>query len=292
MTSLKQDQAFNWPVSVSEAVTVAPENQDQNYAKWLVEQVATSRFCQHHPQTKLVLGANQPRHPLFGPFLSEGEIEFRATFFCPSCRRAYAMFPQEFIHSSFETFVTDTKERIAAVAMARTYVDHVNQFGDGFLVFVGMPGTGKTRLAAGIVGELRGLSGLYIRQSELLVALRSIYGWSRVESDADDVQHRRASPLQITQAAGLLVLDEIGATAFANDERMLIDELLKHRYEQHKPTILISNLPLNQLYDYLGDALADRVGHATGNGKFIFKFTGESYRRISGHNYLSSRQQA
>jgi len=67
----------------------------------------------------------------------------------------------------------------------------------------------------------------------------------------------------------------------------LLDELLKHRYDAGKPTILISNLPLDQLKEFLGDALTDRVKHATGNGKFILQFKGESYRRSAGENYLT-----
>ena len=89
------------------------------------------------------------------------------------------------------------------------------------------------------------------------------------------------------------MLDEIGCNPFANDERLLLDELLKHRYEQRKPTILISNLPLTGPpaapgpKQFLGDALTDRIKEATGNGKFIIQFSGESYRRTMGEDYLA-----
>lgn len=38
--------------------------------------------------------------------------------------------------------------------------------------------------------------------------------------------------------------------------------------------------------EFLGGALTDRVKEATGNGKFIVQFSGESYRRTTGDNYL------
>ncbi len=90
-------------------------------------------------------------------------------------------------------------------------------------------------------------------------------------------------PLDNVQKVRFLVLDEIGCTALANDERLLLDELLKYRFEHRKPTILISNLPLIGAFDkpglkeFLGDALTDRIKEATGNGKFIVQFAGESY---------------
>ena len=90
----------------------------------------------------------------------------------------------------------------------------------------------------------------------------------------------------MTHDVSFLVLDEIGCTTMANDERLLLDELLKHRYEQRKPTVLISNLPLDPLKEFLGNALADRIGHATGNGRFIIQFSVASFRRSDGENYL------
>jgi DNA replication protein DnaC len=89
-----------------------------------------------------------------------------------------------------------------------------------------------------------------------------------------------------------LVLDEIGCLPLASDEKLFLDELFKHRYEHRGPTILISNLPLTGTHDapglkeFLGDALTDRIKEATGNGKFIVQFFGESYRRSTRESYL------
>ena len=271
---------------MQENVTVVTENSDQKFAEWL----AVARYCPKHPRTRLVPGARK-RLNLFDRMRNMGEIEndtvFKETFGCPACRRAYALYPPEFIQAGFDTFETNTDEQVASLAVSRAYVEQVNKLGVGFLVFVGMPGTGKTRHSANIVGELREINALYVRQGELINALRATYGLDKYEYDEFDRKIGLIkTPLQITQAAEMFVLDEIGCTAPANDERMLLDELLKHRYEQKKPTILISNLPLKQLNEFLGQAIADRIHQATGGGNFIFTFKGESYRRSAGENYL------
>jgi len=127
------------------------------------------------------------------------------------------------------------------------------------------------------------------------VALRASYGhkeirlrWDgRFHDEPDHDDEVPPTPLEITQKVRFLVLDEIGCTTLANDERLFLDELIKHRHERRKPTILISNLPLDEFKGFLGDALTDRIKDATGNGRFIVQFTAGSFRRSDAENYLS-----
>jgi DNA replication protein DnaC len=161
-------------------------------------------------------------------------------------------------------------------------------------ILVGGPGCGKTRLACNTIAALENADALYVRQGQLTSALRAGYGRKDVflhsqrrrdnEEQADDDEP--PTPLDIVQAVRFLALDETGCGPLANDERAFTDELLKHRYDHRKPTILISNLPLDQLQQFLGDALMDRLRHGAGNGKYILQFTGNSFRRTQGENYL------
>ena len=172
---------------------------------------------------------------------------------CPACHAAYTLCPLEFHETSFRNFDTSTAERAAMLASAREFAAQVRAHDCGFAVFVGKTGPGKTRLACNIIRELKGPGALYLRQAELTAALRATYGPQHYEHDEDGRPIEPDHPLELTQRVQFLVLDEIGCTAPANDERQLLDELLKHRYEKRKPTILISNLPLDEFKQLLGD---------------------------------------
>ncbi len=219
---------------------------------------------------------------------------FEAVARCPACRVAYALCPPDFHETSFGDFVTATPEQVSRLARCREFAAQVNRPGGGFLVLVGRTGTDKTRLASNIVRELRNPDALYVRQGQLTVALRASYGVKEVvvrRFRDDDSRDEDAEPtvLAVTQRVRFLILDELGCLPLANDERLLLDEMLKHRHDHHLPTVLLSNLPLDQLNRFLGDALADRASHAAGNGRFVLQFNGPSYRRSAGEDYLESR---
>lgn len=274
------------------------ETPEARFKQWLAQDATPPGPCHKHPKTKLTLDAGRTR---FWPAdessgrLADpacGEFNFYAEFRCPACHVAAAHCPPEFHETSFGTFDTSTQERAEMLARSREFVAQVNRRGSGFALLVGPTGPGKTRLACNIVRELDEPEALYVRQGELTTALRATYGRKSVEYDGKGHVIEKEGPLEICQNVRFLVLDEIGCTALANDERLLLDELIKSRYEARKPSTLISNLPLTGkpeapgLKEFLGDALSDRIRHATGNGKFILQFTGESYRRQSGESYL------
>jgi DNA replication protein DnaC len=303
---LNHPEYLLFDVTERKQVKLAPgEKPEVAYDLWFTKACATTRFCRVHRHTKLVLASKDSGvRPEYNwgspPQLKPGEFKFLAVFCCPTCRVAYALCPPEFHETSFDTFNTSTPGRAATLARAREFAAQVNKHGCGFALFVGPTGPGKTRLACNIIRELNDRDALYVRLGKLTCELRATYGHKDVflhrsqRRDDDDEAGDDNPPtqLEIVQNVQFLVLDEIGCTALANDERLFLDELLKHRYERRKPTILISNLPLTGtpdvpgLKEFLGDALTERIKEATGNGKFIVQFSGESYRRTTGENYL------
>ena len=299
------------PVLVSErqrATRQAGKRPQTAYEEWFASVCARPRHCERHSQTALVLlpdscGIQIVYEDSYGYEIraKANEFEFRAWFVCPRCCVEHAGCPREFHETSFDSFDTSTAERQTTLTKARDFAAQVKAHRCGFAVFVGSVGAGKTRLASNVIRELMENDALYVRQGELTWALRATYRrkdvFVRGQRRRDDDDDKRdgddtPAPLEIVQKVRFLVLDEIGCTALANDERLMIDELLKHRYEHCKPTILISNLPLigtpdtPGLKEFLGDALADRIKEASGNGKFIVQFSSPSYRRSTGESYL------
>jgi len=137
------------------------------------------------------------------------------------------------------------------------------------LILCGGVGTGKTHLAVGVVHQVvaAGYSALY---AVLLDAFRSIKDTYRKDSAVSE-----SAVLARFAAPDLLVLDEIGVQNGSDTERMLMFSILNERYNQLKPTLLISNLAREPLEQYLGERAFDRMRE--GGGRMV-TFDWESYR--------------
>lgn len=278
-------------LELSEHVKLAAgETLQDRFKSWLANKTSEPRHCSRHSRTSLVVtdtgistAYEKPYHPLDHPEPLPGVHKFRAGYRCPACCQEYAACPPAFRATSFASFDTATSDRAKALALVRAYVEQLRQRGRGFLLLVGKPGLGKTLLACNVIGELPYPDALYTRWGLLSTALRNTY---RHHGPRDD-EEEASPPLQIVQSVGLLVVDELGCTALAADEKQFMDETLKARYDSGAPTILLSNLPLPEFKTFVGDALWDRVFSATGKGQFIGQLQGESFRRTAGDDYLS-----
>lgn len=308
MDLLARNKSLLFPTRVREVVPIdGTLSREAQFEQWLA---TVTKHCKIHPHTQLTPritaeSGRPPRNPdadVWYAWHSRYAFEipqeqdrekfypFEADFDCIACVVAHSLCPPNFHETSFASFDTSTPERAAVLSKARDFASQVKQHKRGFALFVGAPGTGKTRLACNIVRELEHRTSLYVRQGQLTLALRATYGQKRVVFGREAEEDDEAEPtvLEITQKIRFLVLDEIGCAPLANDERLLLDELLKYRYDHGEPTVLISNLPLSDLKSFLGDALTERIKHASGNGRFIVQFRGESYRRADGENYLGA----
>ena len=74
----------------------------------------------------------------------------------------------------------------------------------------------------------------------------------------------------------LLILDEVGVQFGSDFEKQILFDVLNERYEKLKPSILLSNIPGDQLADYLGERVTDRLRE---NGGKMIGFDWDSYWR-------------
>jgi DNA replication protein DnaC len=72
-----------------------------------------------------------------------------------------------------------------------------------------------------------------------------------------------------------LILDEIGKRILADWQRVQLEELLSHRYNEILPTVYITNLEQSDFRAFLGSRLADRLRE---NHLERFAFDGGSLR--------------
>lgn len=187
-----------------------------------------------------------------------------------------AEIPIRFKDRTLASYKATTSQQQKALSFAQQYADGfdaVRKSGRGAL-FVGKPGTGKTHLAVGIALEVMGRWNGTALFTTAMRALRRVKDtWTRESEESE------------TQAIGalvfpdLLILDEVGVQFGSDTEKLILFEVLNERYEQRKPSILMSNLTTNEVRDYLGERIFDRMRE---DGGQVRVFDWESYRGQSG----------
>lgn len=137
-------------------------------------------------------------------------------------------------------------------------------------IFIGRLGTGKTHLAIGIALRVMGAQNRTAQYTTVMKAIRRVKdSWSR-ESRESETQ-----AVDVFAKPDLLILDEVGVQSGTEFERNILFDLLNTRYEKRKPTILISNLEVDEIREFLGERIFDRLRE---DGGEIIPFTWVSHR--------------
>lgn len=179
--------------------------------------------------------------------------------------------PRRFAKRGFDNYRATTQGQQRALQVASTYAE---QFEDrltqgGGLVFCGRPGTGKTHLAAAIANVVieTGRTVLFTSVMKLLRRVKCTYGREATETESDAIK--------AFIRPELLIVDEVGVQFGSQAESLILFEVLNGRYESMRPTIVLSNLGENELSQYLGERVVDRMREG---GGAIVPCTWESYR--------------
>jgi len=180
--------------------------------------------------------------------------------------------PARFALATLESFVADSRDQKDALKAAMKYAaDFSEALVHGrCLAFVGPPGTGKTHLAVGIVREIlaQGHSALITTVGDYVREIKD-QCWGKDKESTESVVIAKY------RAPDLLVLDEVGVQFGSQTEENLIFTLINKRYEDLKPTLVISNEVEDGLEKYLGRRTFDRLKDG---GGLIIPFPWESYR--------------
>jgi DNA replication protein DnaC len=181
--------------------------------------------------------------------------------------------PERFANQSLSTYFVD-KQNANQVRIYEFCCDYADNFseikktGRSFLM-LGKVGTGKTHLSVGIALQImkNGYSAVFTSASKMLRAIKDTY---RKDSD-----YSESDVIKKYTSCGLLIVDEVGVQRGSEYEKDMLFDVINERYESVKPTIILSNLAIDEVKLFLGERVFDRLRE---NGGKAFLFDWQSMR--------------
>jgi len=186
----------------------------------------------------------------------------------------YSGIPQRFIRRGFDTFDAYHPDLAAAMEQCRQYADTFGNHQGRGLLMIGKTGTGKTHLAAAICKAVirAGHQALFVSTLNVIQVVKETYSRDSECTEREAIA-RFVKP-------DLLVLDEVGVQHNTRTEQIVLTEIINRRYEAERPTILLSNLPVESetakmdLVRVLGERVISRLREAND----LLVFNTDDYR--------------
>lgn len=187
-------------------------------------------------------------------------------------RRDNMNIPYRFKDATFDNFIAKTPKQKAALKACRAFAENFKSLKEdkGGLILMGTVGTGKTHLSVAIGLDLlrQDLSVKYLTIGRLIRGVRE--SWNDREKTEEQIYSNLSYKFE------LLIIDEIGVQNCTDNERNILFEVINGRYEDKRPTILVSNLNPTDLTAMVGQRIMDRIAEGGGN-RIVFDW--ESYRQ-------------
>ena len=140
------------------------------------------------------------------------------------------------------------------------------------LIMTGMTGNGKTHLASVLCKQVAAeneAQPMYTTVSQMLRYIRASFG--------KGCGYTEDQALNRYGRADLLVIDEVGVKLSSDYDRATLFEIIDIRYQQILPTVMISNLSVDEIEKQIDERMVDRLSE---NGTLMV-FDWESHRGAS-----------
>jgi len=125
--------------------------------------------------------------------------------------------------------------------------------GNGFnIIACGGVGTGKTLLACALVDSI-----CHRKNVKIITIMDLIRELKDTWKKGSDYSEREI--IDIYCNFDLLIIDEVGVQFGSDTERLFIFDIINGRYENMKPTVLLSNLSIDLVKEVIGERVIDRL---------------------------------
>lgn len=184
-----------------------------------------------------------------------------------------ATIPARFAGATFENYHCKNESQRKIYSSAKDYADNfeTNRKSGTSVIMTGGVGTGKTHLAVATAHSViydHKMTAKYTAIDRVLIAIKSSFNKGS--------EHSQEEIYECLRKPDLLILDEVGAQHATEFEKLVMFDIVNARYEDMKPTILISNLDIKGVKACVGDRVIDRLRE---NGGKSFVFDWNSHRR-------------
>ena len=243
-----------------------PDKPVQKVERYKREFVPEFEYCEKHGKYQI------------NRLCEDGNVRWLPTA-CQICMKqhmaelmfANAEIPPRFRNCTFENYEAADTAQLTALGECQDYAANFDKYlrNGTCLILMGNPGTGKNHLSTAIARAVmdRGYTALRVKAGAYL----NTY-WSKGFGERD-------SWITSLSTVDLLMLDELGKTSVEKGANDAFFTLLDARYEQCKPTMLITNADRDGIVKAITQAGYDRL--TQGGGKIV-RFTWESHRRKIG----------
>ena len=228
----------------------------QNATDWAEEkifQIINHRYINHLP---LVITSNLPIQSIEGRLRSRlmdfnlvTHVQIMAPDYRqPSDRGEHELSVLEYLgNQTFDTFSFRRNESGITPKMSNDLqlafeaAKEYAQKPEGWMIFYGTNGSGKTHLAAAIANACLGtpIPPLFVSVPDLLDYLREAFNPSSMKSLGNRFQEVKTIPL--------LILDDLNTRASTQWAKEKLLQLINYRYVTHLPTIITTSEPIEDL---------------------------------------------
>lgn len=193
-------------------------------------------------------------------------------------RKKIAGMPEAFLECTLETYMPTNDQADEMLGVVKRYAENFKAILTTRpvpgLVFVGVPGTGKTHIACGMMEHLmqQGYSAAYLACPHFLLAAR--------ESQLMRSHEKTSLLIERFKQPHFLVLDEFGTHTTQDVDYQILFSVIDGRYQRNLPTLMVTNLNHAELQKKVDERFLERIRGINGP---ILKFDWPTHRRPNAH---------